>query len=151
MDSAGLREMVEGKFVDTLRSVAAEMTMEELHEKRSEYARRVREAVAPSLAVSGLQLEAVSLTQLDQTNMEYFNPSNAFDAEGLTRLTEEIELRKKKRNDIEQDTLIAIRNKNLETEKLALEIDRETEVARIAQERQVEIERAAQRAQLAAE
>jgi uncharacterized membrane protein YqiK len=151
MDVDGLRDLVEGKFVDTLRSVASEMTMEELHEKRSEYARRVREAVGPTLAASGLQLEAVSLTQLDQTNMEYFNPSNAFDAEGLTRLTEEIERRKKKRNDIEQDTLIAIRNKNLETEKLALEIDRETEFARIAQERQVEIERAGQRAQLAAE
>ncbi|HWE21398.1 MAG TPA: flotillin domain-containing protein [Hyphomicrobiaceae bacterium] len=151
MDPDGLREMVEGKFIDTLRSVAAEMTMEELHEKRSEYARRVREGVTPALASSGLQLEAVSLTQLDQTNMEYFNPSNAFDAEGLTRLTEEIERRKKKRNDIEQDTLIAIRTKNLETERLALEIDRETEVARIAQERQVEIERAAQRAQLAEE
>ena len=151
MDVDGLRDMVEGKFVDTLRSVAAEMTMEELHEKRGEYARRVREGVTPALASSGLQLEAVSLTQLDQTNMEYFNPSNAFDAEGLTRLTEEIERRKKKRNDIEQDTLIAIRNKNLETEKLALEIDRETEVARIGQERQVEIERAAQRAELATE
>jgi uncharacterized membrane protein YqiK len=151
MDVDGLRDLVEGKFVDTLRSVASEMTMEELHEKRSEYARRVREGVSPTLAGSGLQLEAVSLTQLDQTNMEYFNPSNAFDAEGLTRLTEEIELRKKKRNDIEQDTLIAIRNKNLETEKLVLEIDRDTEFARIAQERQVEIERAAQRAQLAAE
>jgi uncharacterized membrane protein YqiK len=151
MDVDGLRDLVVGKFVDTLRSVAAEMTMEELHEKRSEYARRVREGVTPTLASSGLQLEAVSLTQLDQTNMEYFNPSNAFDAEGLTRLTEEIERRKKTRNDIEQDTLIAIRNKNLETEKLALEIDRETEVARIAQERQVEIERAVQRAQLAAE
>ena len=36
-----------------------------------------------------------TLTGLDQTAMEYFNPSNAFDAEGLTRLTEEIELRKK--------------------------------------------------------
>jgi len=151
MDVDGLRDMVEGKFVDTLRSVAAEMTMEELHEKRGEYARRVRDGVTPTLASSGLQLEAVSLTQLDQTNMEYFNPSNAFDAEGLTRLTEEIELRKKKRNDIEQDTLIAIRNKNLETEKLALEIDRESQVARISQERQVEIERAVQRAQLAAE
>jgi uncharacterized membrane protein YqiK len=59
----------------------------------------------------------VSLTQLDQTAMEFFNPSNAFDAEGLTRLTEQIERRKKIRNDIEQDTMIQIRNKNLETEK----------------------------------
>ena len=71
---------------------------------------------------SDLELESASLTQLDQTAMEFFNPSNAFDAEGLTRLTETIEKRKKLRNDIEQDTLIQIRNKNLETEKLALDI-----------------------------
>jgi uncharacterized membrane protein YqiK len=118
LDADGLRELVEGKFVDTLRSVAAEMTMEELHEKRGEYVQRVRKAIAPIMEKSGLEAEAVSLTQLDQTDMEHFNPSNAFDAEGLTRLTQEIERRKKERNDIEQDTLIAIRNKNLETEKL---------------------------------
>lgn len=151
METDGLRELVEGRFVDALRTVGAEMTMEQLHEKRGEYAKRVRDAVLPALAANGLQLEAVSLTQLDQTNMEFFNPSNAFDAEGLTRLTEEIELRKKKRNDIEQDTLIAIRNKNLETEKLSLDIDRETEVARLDQERQVEFQRAAQRSEVAAE
>ena len=151
MEPEALRELVEGKFVDTLRSVGSEMTMEELHEKRSEYAKRVREGVTPALAANGLQVEAVSLTQFDQTNMEFFNPSNAFDAEGLTRLTDKIERRKKKRNDIEQDTLIAIRNKNLETERFALEIDRQSEYARIEQERQVEIQRAQQRAELAAE
>jgi uncharacterized membrane protein YqiK len=83
--------------------------------------------------------------------MEFFNPSNAFDAEGLTRLTEQIERRKKQRNDVEQDTLIAIRNKNLEAEKLSLEIDREGEHARLSQQREVEIARARQRAELATE
>jgi uncharacterized membrane protein YqiK len=93
----------------------------------------------------------VSLTGLDQTNMEFFNPSNAFDAEGLTRLTEEIERRKKIRNDIEQDTLIQIRNKNLEAEKLSLTIDREGEAARLEHERDIEVRRALQRAELARE
>ena len=93
----------------------------------------------------------MSLTGFDQTNMEFFNPSNAFDAEGLTQLTEEIERRKKIRNDIEQDTLIQIRNKNLEAEKISLEIDRDTEYARLAQEQEVESRRAAQRAILTRE
>ncbi len=93
----------------------------------------------------------MSLTQLDQTAMEFFNPSNAFDAEGLTRLTEQIERRKKIRNDIEQDTMIQIRNKNLETERQALDIDRELEYARLAQERELEMQRAAQRADVARE
>lgn len=146
-----LKELVEGKFIDALRTAAAEMTMEELHEKRGSYVKRVREAVAEDLTKNGLELEAASLTQLDQTAMEYFNPSNAFDAEGLTRLTEQIERRKKQRNDVEQDTLIAIRNKNLEAEKFSLDIDRESEYARLSQQREVEIARARQRAELASE
>lgn len=146
-----LKELVEGKFVDALRTSAAEMTMEELHEKRGHFIRRVREAVAGDLTTNGLELEAASLTQLDQTAMEFFNPSNAFDAEGLTRLTEQIEHRKKQRNDVEQDTLVAIRNKNLEAEKLQLEIDRESEYARLSQQREVEVARARQRAELASE
>lgn len=151
MEPEQLKELVEGKFVDALRTAAAEMTMEELHEKRGAYVKRVRESVADDLTKNGLELEAASLTQLDQTGMEYFNPSNAFDAEGLTRLTEQIEQRKKQRNDVEQDTLVAIRNKNLEAEKLSLEIDRDAEHARLAQQREVEIARARQRAELAAE
>ncbi len=146
-----LKELVEGKFVDALRTAAAEMTMEELHEQRGAYVRRVRETVAEDLTKNGLELEAASLTQLDQTEMEYFNPSNAFDAEGLTRLTEQIERRKKQRNDIEQDTLIAIRNKNLEAEKLSLTIDRDAELARLTQQREVEVARARQQADLSAE
>ncbi len=144
-----LKELVEGKFVDALRTVAAEMTMEELHEKRGEYVKRVKSVVASDLLQNGLELEAVSLTQLDQTALEFFNPSNAFDAEGLTRLTEQIERRKKIRNDIEQDTMIQMRNKNLDTERQSLDIDRELEYARLDQERELEIQRAAQRAEVA--
>src|SRR5687767_7346830 len=146
-----LKELVEGKFVDALRTVAAEMTMEEMHEKRGDYVKRVRAAAAADLLQNGLELETVSLTQLDQTAMEFFNPSNAFDAEGLTRLTETIETRKKKRNDIEQDTMIQIRNKNLDTERQALDIDRELEYARLEQSRELEVKRATQRADVARE
>lgn len=151
MEPEQLIELVEGKFVDALRTAAAEMTIEELHEKRGEYVKRVSVDVADDLCKNGLELEAASLTQLDQTAMEYFNPSNQFDAEGMTRLTEQIERRKKQRNDIEQDTMISIRTKNLEAEKLSLTIDRDAEYARLAQEREVEIARAQQRAELARE
>src|SRR5205807_2639973 len=146
-----LKELVEGKFVDALRTVAAAMTMEEMHEKRGDYVKRVRAVVAADRLQTGLELETVSLTQLDQTAMEFFNPSNAFDAEGLTRLTETIETRKKKRNDIEQDTMIQIRNKNLDTERQALDIDRDLEYARLEQSRELEMKRAAQRADVARE
>jgi len=146
-----LREMMEGKFFDALRAAAAGMTLEQLHEQRSQFVQSVAKAVAESLEKNGFELETASLIDLDQTDMEYFNPSNAFDAEGLTRLTDEIEQRKKARNDIEQDTLIQIRAKNLETEKLSLDIERESEYARLAQEKELEFRRAQQQAQLVRE
>jgi len=151
LDPDKLRDLVQGRFVDAMGAVAARMTMEEIHESRSDYVRGVRELVAHTMTENGLELEAVSLTNVDQADMKQFNPSNAFDAEGLTRLTEEIETRKKKRNDIEQDTQIAIRAKNLESEKLALAIDQESEYARMAQEREIAMRRAQQRAEIARE
>jgi uncharacterized membrane protein YqiK len=148
MEAEQLKELIEGKFVDALRTVAAGMTMEDLHEKRGTYVKAVRDTVAEDLLKNGLELESASLTQLDQTAMEYFNPSNAFDAEGLTRLTEQIERRKKERNEVEQNTLIAIRSKNLETEKLVLGLDREGEHARLSQQLDVEVARVRQRTDL---
>src|SRR5919197_2464758 len=146
-----IRELLEGKFAAAMRTVAAQMSLEEMHERRNEYAQRVREIASESLAFNGLELESVALDDLDPTSLEYFDPSNAFDAEGLTQLTESIETRRKMRNEIEQRTLVDIRNQNLDTQKKVLEIDRDTEYARLEQEREVEVRRAAQRAELARE
>lgn len=144
-----LKELVEGKFVDALRAVAAEMAMEELHEQRVNFVQKVQAAVSEDILKNGLELESVSLTGLDQTSKEFFNPDNAFDAEGLTKLTEEIEARRKKRNDIEQETEVEIQRKNLDAEQQQLQISRDAEYARLEQQREVEIRRAQQVAQIA--
>lgn len=151
MRPESLRELLEGRFVDVLRSVAAEMTMEELHEHRGDYVKRVSDKVAEELARSGLELESASLTALDQTKREFFNPNNAFDAAGLTKLTDEIEERRQRRNEIEQESEVAIQQKNLEAEKRRLEIIREEEYARLEQEREVATRRAEQSMQITQE
>jgi len=146
MNPESLRDLIQGRFVDAMGAVTASMAMEEIHEKRSEFIKRIKEEVADSLTLNGMELETVSLTSLDQADIKLFNPSNAFDAEGLTRLTEEIENRKKKRNDIEQDTMIAVRKKNLEAEKTALQIQRDSEYARMDEDSEVAMRRANQKA-----
>ncbi|MGE4462027.1 MAG: flotillin domain-containing protein [Arcobacter sp.] len=146
-----LKELIEGKFVDALRAVAAEMHMVELHEQRVDFVQKVQQVVSEDLLKNGLELESVSLTGLDQTNKKYFNPDNAFDAEGLTRLTQEIEARRKIRNDIERDTAVEIEKKDLETKRLSLEIKKEEEYAVLQQEREIAIRRASQVAEIAKE
>lgn len=151
MHPDALKELVEGKFVDALRSVAAGMTMAQLHEQRAEFVQKVQQVSSVDLAMNGLELESVSLTGLDQTSIEHFNANNAFDAEGLTKLTEQIELRKKARNDIEQDTRVQIETKNLEAARQSFLISRDNEFARLEQEREVEMRRAVQAAEVARE
>ena len=146
-----LHTLLSGKFVSALRSVASEMTMEQMHEQRGDYVARVTQAAAEALAQNGLELESVAITDLDQTDLEFFNPSNRFDAEGLTRLMEDIEAKRKLRNDIEQDSMIRIRTRNLEAERQALEIERESETARLDQERDIEMRRALQPTEVARE
>ena len=151
MQPEALKDLVEGKFVDALRSVAAGMTMNQLHEQRADFVQKVQQVSSNDLAMNGLELESVSLTGLDQTSIEHFNANNAFDAEGLTKLTEQIEARKKTRNDIEQDTRVQMESKNLEAEQKSLEIRREEEFARLNQSREIEVRRAEQSAEIARE
>jgi len=151
MEPDSLRDLVQGRFVDALGVVAAQMSMEEIQEKRGEYINAVKGIATESLSSTGLELEAVSLTGLDQAGLEVFDPSNAFDAEGLTQLTELIEAGKKRRNDIEQDTAISIRTKNLESEQSALEIDKEKEFSRLLQEREIAKQRDKEHTDMAVE
>ena len=141
-----LRELLQGKFVDALRAVAAGLEMQTLHEKRADFVQSVQTTVAEDLSKNGLELEAVSLTGLDQTAIEYFNANNSFDAQGLANIARITEAKREERNRIEQETRVRIEQKNLEAEQLSLQIRREAEFAKLGQEREVSMRRAEQEA-----
>jgi len=149
MDPEQLSQLVEDKFVDALRAAAVAMTMQELLDKRQDFIQGVQNAVSEDLLKNGLELESVSLTRIDQTAMQFFDPNNAFDAEGLTRLTEQTQRRNKERNEIEQDTTVAISQKNFEAKQLQLEIDRQKRFAELAQAQEVASREAEQGATVA--
>jgi uncharacterized membrane protein YqiK len=151
MDAKALQELVEGRFVDALRAVSAEMEMDELHENRGTFVQKVGVALSDVLLKNGLELESVSLSALDQTDQSYFNPQNAFDAQGLTALTEVIQARMRRRNEVERDTEVAIRRKDLEAERHKLGLVKEEEFARLEQQREIQVRRAEQQASITAE
>lgn len=148
MEPSQLRDLVEGKFVDALRSVASAMTMKDLHEKRSDFVNKVQTAVMTDLEKNGLELESVSLTSFDQTNRKFFNADNAFDAEGLTLLTREIENRKKLRNEIERDTQLQMAQKDLETEREQTKVRQEATFVKLNSEKEIAFTQAAQEAEI---
>ncbi len=149
-DPQALKTQVEAKFVDALRAVAVKMTMYDLNALRAEFVQQVRQVVAEDIAQNGLELESVSLTSLNQTKKEFFDPTNAFDAEGLLALTRETEARRKSVNDIEQDTRVAIETKNLDATRQQQSLRRQTEEVKLSTNQEIATLTANQEAAVAA-
>lgn len=149
-DVEQLREMIEGKLVDGLRSVAARMSMDELHENRAEFVQEVQNAVSEDLLKNGLELEAVSLTALDQTPFEALDENNAFNAVGMRKLAEVIANSKKERAEIDAEANVAVRRAAMEAERQRLLIEQDEKAAQIKQEQEVATLQAAQEAEVAA-
>ncbi|WP_439141433.1 flotillin family protein [Planktotalea sp.] len=145
-----LKNLIDGMMIDALRSVAAQMTMDELHENRASFVKQVREALTNTLANYGLQLDSVSLTALDQTPFATLDENNAFNAVGMRKLAEVIAKSKKERAEIEGDSQVSVARAAMVSERRKLEINLDQRRAEIAQAQEVESLIAAQLAEVAA-
>lgn len=144
-----LRELIEAKFVDGLRSVAATMNLEELQEQRAKFVKSVQDAVGADIENNGLELESVSLTRLDQSDIKHFNPSNFFDAHGLTTLTNITKQREQERNQIIRNTEVNIAQQDLVARQTTLTIELTKREAELAQQRDIANKTASMRAETA--
>ena len=149
--AADLEEILEGKLVDAMLSVAARYTMDELQDNRAAYAKEVSDMLGENLAQNGLMLESMSLTRIDQTPFHALDENNAFNALGMRRLAEIIAVNKKERAVIEADADVSVRQSQLDATKRKLTITREEEEAMITQQREIEIARSRSAAETAEE
>ena len=131
LNQESIQNLLEGKFVDSMRSITAEMTLDELHEQGKIFVTKISAIIQESIAYNGLELESVSLNTMDQSAKEFFNSDNTFDAEGLVKITRDIEKSRKTRNEIEKEAELVIHQTNLEAEEKGLTIKYQSEVARL--------------------
>ncbi len=147
--------LIAPKLISALRSVAAQKTLMELHEKRDDFADAVQEIVKNELDENGLLLETVTISNLDASTFR--SDDNYFDAQGVSHITETIQKAARRKNEIEQNTKEEIARKNVETRKQILlleqeereaELENELEInrMRIEQQRKIESETAEKQA-----
>ena len=144
-----LREMIEGKLIDGLRAVAAQMTMDELHENRASFVQEVQNAISEDLLKNGLELEAVSLTALDQTPFESLDENNAFNAVGMQKLAAVIATSRKERAEITAEADVSVARSEMEAERLKYQIDKDQQEASIMQIQEIQTLQARQEAEIA--
>lgn len=145
-----LKSLIDGMMIDALRGVAARMTMDELHEDRARFVDEVGSALKDTLLRYGLQLDSVSLTELDQTPFSALDENNAFNAVGMRKLAQVISDSKKERAEIQGESEVSVRRAAMEASRRKLEIDLEERRAEIAQRQELETLMAAQLAEVAA-
>ena len=133
VNARAVSELVYEKLVSALRSVAATKNLLELHVKRDEFAAAVLESLASDLQQNGLKLETVTISQLDQTPPESLNEQNVFDAQGLRKITEITQTQNIDRNRINRDAQRQIKDKDVETRKEVLALERDQAEAEASQ------------------
>jgi uncharacterized membrane protein YqiK len=138
LNPEGIRNLLEGRFIDALQSVAAGETMDSLHEKRGGFVRHVADQLRENLGQNGMLLDSVSLTRLDQAPFASLDENNAFNAVGMRQLAEIISTNKKQRTQIEAEADIAVRQTQLEATKRRLNLQQQEEQAQIAQRLEIE-------------
>ena len=138
LNPEGVRNLLEGRFIDAVQAIASAEMMDKLHADRADFVRRIQESVRGNLAQSGIQLESVSLTRLDQAAFTSLDENNAFNAVGMRKLAEIIAESKKKRAEIEADAEVSVRQTQLAVIKQRLALSREEEEAQIAQRLDIE-------------
>ena len=143
-----VRELIEPKLEGALRSVAAESEIQDLLQKRQEFADKVQATCGEDLETqNGLTLETVSIIRVDQTPVETLDAENRFDAVGIREITEITAEQEREKERIVQEKEVAIvqievnaRIQKLEAEQQQAwaESDQQKNIAIYAAERQAE-------------
>ena len=139
--SEALRDFLESNLLDALQAAGSEITLDEMHDNRVDFSRRIRELLVDDMRSKGLELTRVSLSSIDQTSLEFYDSDNVFDSLGLLTIKEQTESRRKVRNEIERSQSYLIEQKNVEIRKKLLELERERSFAEQDTRKEIESQR----------
>ena len=68
-DPTALKEVIQGKLIDAMSTVAASMTLDEIHEGRQHFISQVSDIAHEAVLQNGLALESASVTSLPQASL----------------------------------------------------------------------------------
>ena len=146
---SAVNTLLEGKLVGVLRSVAATMDLQELHEKRQEFSDQVQEACRDDLEQNGFKLESVAVTNLDQTPLDALDENNRFDVVAIQTIKQEVEDRQTRTARIEHENQVKREEDRLKAELEIKQREEETETQTLEVERRLEFAQEEQRKAIA--
>ncbi len=146
VDSEAVKQLVDAKLDGALRDVAASFTLMSLHQEREKFIQEVQNRLKTDLEENGLVLESVSILTLRAARQGSFGTDDVFGAQVARANAQVIQQALRERNDIERVTEIEVKQRNTETAKQALELERQLSLATATQDREVRTIQATEKA-----
>lgn len=137
VDAEAVKQLVDAKLDGALRDVAASVSLMSLHQERDKFMQEVHSRLKTDLEENGLVLEAVSILRLRAARQGSFGTDDEFGAQVAPANARVIQQTLRERNDIERKMEIEIKQRDTDSAKQRLDLDRELAMASATQEREV--------------
>jgi flotillin len=134
-DRTAIAELFEAKFSEALKTVGRQFDFVELYNSREKFREEILRIIGTDL--NGYVLDDAAIDYLEQTPLEFLNPNNILDAEGIKKITELTATQAKLANHIARDKEKVIKKQDVETEEAILELNRQLAEATEKQKREV--------------
>jgi len=136
ISSEDIKEDLETRADDALRAAAKKKTLAEIDSDKLGFAEEVLNLTQQDLKKVGLTLNNIAISEIEESDT--YDTNNFFDAQGVRLRTETIQRSIQQKREVELTTQVAIEQKELDAQKLSLQIAQEKETAELEQKLQVQ-------------
>lgn len=130
-----LRDLFEAKFSEALKTVSKRFDFVNLYDNRVSFKQQVIDIIGVDLG--GYMLDDVALDYLEQTPIEYLQPNNILDAEGIKKITELTAAEELKANFILREKEIAIKEQDIAAQEAIFEYERQLAIMEERQKKEI--------------
>ncbi|PQL90809.1 flotillin [Apibacter adventoris] len=145
-DVATLRNIFEAKFSEALKTVGKKFEFIELYEARREFRDEILNIIGTDL--NGYNLDDCAIDYLEQTNLNFLDPQNILDSEGIKKITELTANQNINANLIRRDEQKTIKKQDVEAREAILELERQLAEKEEKQKREVDNIKAREEAEI---
>lgn len=135
-DTETLMEFFDAKFSEALKTAGKQFDFVQLYTERNRFKEEILQVIGEDL--NGYKLEDAAIDYLEQTSIEFLNPDNVLDSEGIKKITEKTAEEKIKANQIQRDKEKTIKEQDVSAKEAILELEKQQAEAEQKQKREIE-------------
>lgn len=130
-----ITQLFEAKFSEALKTAGKKFNFTELYTERTKFKDAIIEVIGTDL--NGYRLEDVAIDYLEQTPLEFLDPDNVLDSQGIRLITEITSTQAQEANLIQRNKEKVLKKQNVEAAEAILELEKQQAEATERQQREI--------------